>query len=262
MLALAAGCLALARSAAAAEPSLPVRALYEAYVGGLPLAEAATLLDVGTADYSIAVRVRMIGLLGQLVPGSQDVRADGRWIGGRPQPLHFVGTGYWHGEPRQVEIDYDDAGPKVRRLAPPNDAEREPVPAELAIGAIDTLSALALVLRMARGTGRCEAAVTTFDGRRLIALTAETIGEEILPATSRSTFAGRALHCAFAGVQRAGFARDADRADLSHPRRASAWFAAVVPGAAPLPVRMTFPTKWFGEATMYLTEAAAAAGDH
>jgi hypothetical protein len=34
----------------------------------------------------------------------------------------------------------------------------------------------------------------------------------------------------------------------------SAWLAPVVAGGLRLPVRMAFETRWFGEATMYLTD--------
>ena len=40
-----------------------------------------------------------------------------------------------------------------------------------------------------------------------------------------------------------------------HPLHGSAWLAQVVPGAMPLPVRLTMEIGWFGDATMYLTEA-------
>jgi len=38
----------------------------------------------------------------------------------------------------------------------------------------------------------------------------------------------------------------------------SAWLAPFLPGTPALPVRISFQTRWFGVATMYLTSAAPA----
>jgi hypothetical protein len=51
----------------------------------------------------------------------------------------------------------------------------------------------------------------------------------------------------------AGFKFDDDRARDGKPMHGSAWLAPVVAGSSPLPVRMTFETRWFGDAVMYLT---------
>lgn len=55
----------------------------------------------------------------------------------------------------------------------------------------------------------------------------------------------------------AGFRLGDDHARDSRPLRGSAWLAPVVSGGPPLPVRMSFETRWFGDATMYLTAAGA-----
>jgi hypothetical protein len=78
-------------------------------------------------------------------------------------------------------------------------------------------------------------------------------GGELEP-TGRSSFAGRALRCDFVGRQSAGFMLDEDRERLQQPQMGTAWFAAVAPGGPKIPVRMAFRTRWFGEATMYLTK--------
>jgi hypothetical protein len=51
----------------------------------------------------------------------------------------------------------------------------------------------------------------------------------------------------------AGFKFDDDRGRDSKPMHGSAWLAPVVAGGPPLPVRMVFETRWFGDATMYMT---------
>jgi hypothetical protein len=44
-----------------------------------------------------------------------------------------------------------------------------------------------------------------------------------------------------------------DHSRENKPLHGSAWLAQVVAGVPPLPVRMAFETRWFGDATMYLT---------
>ncbi|MGH7107633.1 MAG: hypothetical protein ACREFT_14125, partial [Acetobacteraceae bacterium] len=47
-------------------------------------------------------------------------------------------------------------------------------------------------------------------------------------------------------------------AERAHIDRGAAWFAHPIPGVPVLPVRVSFSTKWFGAATMYLTNIEAA----
>ena len=79
-----------------------------------------------------------------------------------------------------------------------------------------------------------------------------TAGMQVLEATSRSVFQGPALRCDFEGRLLAGFPRDEDRARAGRPRSGTAWFAQLSPGGPSLPVRITFETRFFGHATMYL----------
>ena len=120
-------------------------------------------------------------------------------------------------------------------------------------GTIDSVSAMAQLVRQVNATGRCEGHSRTFDGRRLAELTARTAGREVLEQTGRSSFAGPALRCDFEGRQLAGFRLDADRAARrSAPRRGTAWFAAATPGGPMIPVRIQFEMDLIGNLTMYL----------
>ena len=156
-------------------------------------------------------------------------------------------------------MDYQDGQPLIRTLVPPNEGEREPVPPAMERNTIDTLSAIALMIRHVQDSGRCEAHAVTFDGRRLIDVTAHTAGLQTLPRSDRSPFFGPTLRCDFEGRQLAGFRRGEDPAELGRPKHGSAWLAQVVPGAPPIPIRMNFETRWFGVATLYLTTAQGSA---
>ena len=111
---------------------------------------------------------------------------------------------------------------------------------------------IALVRAVAR-TGRCETTVRTCDGRRSAEITAHTVGPDALAETSRISFSGKALRCDFASRMLAGFRfGEAGKTDFT-PLRGSAWLADIIPGRAPVPVRMTIGTRWLGDATSYLT---------
>ncbi len=242
-----------------AQPATELHAGYETYAVGVPVAQMQTSFGLGPTDYRIALAFHTTGLIGALFGGHQTSNVVGRWEGDRPQPLHFTGDGVWRGQARQIAIDYQGGEPLVRKLVPAQDAEREPVPAELQARSIDTLSAVALLMRRVAKTGRCDIEARTFDGRRAVDVAAHTVGPEPLEPSSRTTFAGTALRCDFEGRMLAGFLREGDQSALRKPQHGSAWFASVVPGAPPIPVRISFDTRWFGPATMYLTGAGPGA---
>ena len=100
----------------------------------------------------------------------------------------------------------------------------------------------------------------TYDGRRAVEIEAHTAGVELLETSSRSSFAGKTLRCDFSGRMLSGFKFGDDREHDSKPMQGSAWLAPVVAGGPPLPVRMTFETRWFGDAIMYLTGISPGSG--
>jgi hypothetical protein len=248
-------CLSWVCVAKAQPASDRVHAEYETYAVGVPVAEISSGFALGPRDYRIDLAYHTTGLVGMMFRGHQTTMVQGVWDGDRPAPTRFEGDGFWRGAWRQTVIDYHRGEPVVRSLIPSNEEEREPVPPALQKGAIDTLSAVALLMRRVARAGRCEAEATTFDGRRAVDVAAHTVGQEQLEPSGRSSFAGPALRCDFEGRLLAGFLHDSDQAELSRPQHGSAWFAPVVPGAPPIPVRISFETRWFGPATMYLTAA-------
>jgi hypothetical protein len=157
-------------------------------------------------------------------------------------------------------VHYVDGNPVVHVLSPPVEQERTPIPPAQTKHTIDTLSALALLIRQVGETGTCSGTVTTFDGRRLATQTAHAVGEEDLPKTGPSIFAGKALHCDLEGRQLGGFVRNEDEDSLRKPRHGSAWLAEVVPGAPPVPVKVIFENKILGRVTLYLTAVTGGPG--
>ena len=239
--------------AAFAQAPVSVHASYDTYAAGMHVAEVETGLSFGPWTYQMNLGYHTTGIAGLFSRGHQFDVVDGAWRGLQAKPSRFVGEGSWRGVDRQAEIEYQNGKPIIRHLEPPNDAEREPVPDTLQANTVDTLSALAELIRVVDMTGRCETAVRTYDGRRAVEIEAHTAGEEVLEPTGRSSFAGKTLRCDFSGRMLAGFLFGDDRGRDGRPMHGSAWLAPVVPGGPKLPVRLAFQTRWFGDATMYLT---------
>jgi len=250
--------LALLLGPAAAAAAAPVQLDYEAYVAGLPVFSIQSKLALSARDYSIEIGYRTHGLVDAFFHADLHSVAHGAFEGIAPRPQRFTAWGAFRGTARQTLIDYPDDNPLVRVLEPPNDREREPVPPEARARTVDTLSALAMLVHAVAQTGRCEGSVRVVDGRRLSEIAARTGGEEMLEPAHDSPFAGRALRCDFTGRQLAGFVFHEDRARQAEPQEGAAWLAPALPGHPPLPVRIRFQLRLFGDATAYLTRAAPA----
>jgi hypothetical protein len=232
-----------------------VHATYHTYAAGLYVANVKAGFGLGPWSYQVQIAFHTTGLVGFFYRGHQFNTVTGSWDSSQPAPREFYGDGEWRGLHRVTLIDYDRGLPQIRSLVPPNETERQKVPPDLQANTVDTLSALAELMRNVASSGRCETTVHTYDGRRVTEVAARTVGTETLEQTDRSTFSGRALRCDFEGRMLAGFLLgDSDEAHR-RPLHGSAWLAEVVPGTVPMPVRMTFETRWFGDATMYLTKA-------
>lgn len=248
------GLLLLIPAPAPAQEPPELRASYSLYAAGFHVAEMEVAFGVGRRNYEVRVAYHTTGVVSLFHHGHQVNTVVGTWDADRPRPQEFQSVGVWQGEDKVTLMDYLHGQPLVRRLIPSQEAEREPVPLSLQQNSVDSLSALALLMRQAADTGRCEASVRTFDGNRASDITARTVGEEMLPPNSYSIFSGEALHCDFLGRMLAGFLYVDSSAYDRRPLHGSAWLARLVPDAPPIPVKMKFETHWFGEATMYLTQ--------
>lgn len=246
--------------AAQPAPGAETRVGYAAYAAGLNVLALQAAFAVGPEAYRVRLVLDTAGMFGMVVHSHSDSTANGTFSGERARPERFYSWGDTRGRRRVTQIDYPGGQPKlVQQVPPPNEEEREPVPPARTADTVDSLSAMALLIHMVASTGRCDGSVQLYDGQRLSELSAHTAGREVLEASSRSSFAGPALRCDFEGRQLAGFVRDADEAELKRVQHGSAWLAPVVPGGPVVPVRISFQTRWFGQATMYVTAPTAAA---
>lgn len=239
--------------------AMSLHATYETFAAGVHVAEAEAGFSFGPWTYQMNLGYHTTGVVGILFRGHEFDHVNGSWHGERAVPTQYEAGGSWRGNDRHAAIDYQHGLPVVRVLIPPDESEREPVPESLRKNTIDTLSALAELIHAVADTGRCETTVHTYDGRRAVEIQARTVGEEILEPTGRSSFAGKAIRCDFSGRLLAGFKFGSEREHDSKPLHGSAWLAPVTPGGPLLPVRMSFETRWFGDAVMYLTETGPGA---
>jgi hypothetical protein len=246
-------CLALfsaASTAAAAELN------YSLYVLGLPLGVATIKLDLATPAYRAELRFHTTGIADVFVGDRVEEHTSGRFESDRPSPAEYLSTGRRNAIDRIVGMTWRDGTPVITTLTPPNNTEREDVPVALLAHAVNPLDAIVLLLRQVARTGRCEASSRAYDGRRLQLLEARTSGEEDIPPSGRSSFSGRALRCDFTDKTLAGFRLGSGREDDLREHHGSVWLAPVAPAGQKLPVRASLETRWFGDATIYLTSAS------
>lgn len=234
-----------------------VTASYATYSHLLNVLNLEASIDLNPGGYGIKVVTHTAGTVRLFLRSDITTEVTGSFSGppgtGTPHPVRYSSTGDMNGNPRVTLIEYRNGQPVVRTLTPPNaEDDRDDIPAAQTLGTVDTLSAMALLVRQVSATGRCEGTLTTFDGRRVAVLTARTAGPEVLDSTSRSSFAGPALRCDFEGHQTGGFKHDDDIQHEMRVQHGTAWFAQVAPGGPSIPVRITFENRILGEATMYI----------
>ena len=172
---------------------------------------------------------------------------------GVPNPVEFKSFVRLHGQDRTVTLNYRDGSPLVTAINPPNTGERDEVPDAQRAHVIDPMSAMAAMMEMAARTGRCDIGDRTYDGRRLEYFESHTAGEENIPATSLSRFAGPALRCDYSSQTLGGFRQGDGRDEDARARRGTLWLAHAIPGGPRVPVHGQIDTRFLGVATMYLT---------
>ena len=221
---------------------------------GLDVMKLRAAVSMDGVGYQIGTSFQTSGLLSAFVRGEQRSAVWGAWQGGQPAPQRFWSWGYLRGQLRETLIDYNKSRPVVRTLTPPVAGEREEVPEQSRGGTIDTLSAIAFLIRRVADTGTCDGDTHVFDGRRLTDISARTVGEVVPARGEAGPYQGETLRCDFTGRELAGFKLD-DSDWQRQPHDGTAWLARPVQGGPPVPVRLTFDTRWVGRITLVLTDA-------
>ncbi len=243
---------------ALSQPPTVTQLSYGVYAAGLNVLRLDAKVALARDEYRVDAKFRTAGMFGALFPVEIDSLAEGGWDGLLPLPRRYASGGLSRGKVRRTAIDFQAGQPIVRELVPQDDDELMPVPPGQERDGIDTISAMAFLVRSVTATGGCDGRARLFDGRRVIDITARTVGRETLQREDRSIFRGSAIRCDFEGRQIAGYVKSENDAERMRVHVSQAWLAEVTPGQPVLPVRIVFETKFFGFATAYLTAAKPA----
>lgn len=249
----------VAAPGAAAEPADPSSArsaelVYAIYIGGLHAVDVTIGLTLRDDSYSLDLSTEVTGLIGYLLPWSLRVRSSGRVDGERLVPDAAHTESSWRGKRRWTTLEYKDGRPVVVSATPGRKPHR--VPAERLRGAIDPASA---ILSAARAAGSsCSIRVPIFDGRRRLDAVIEALGDEEMPRSGYSAYAGKAAVCDLRIEILHGRRRESDYGGLAGGEKTMTfWFARLFEGVHPLPVRIAYDTD-LGWAIGHLTGARIA----
>jgi len=184
-----------------------VRLEYSVHADHFHVLDGAFRLDLRDGRYLLEGDSHTTGMLGFFFPYRVSVWSAGMLADDAVAPGSFGNRGSSSREYRQVEMVYDNGGPRVMTLLPgPEDDEREPVPEDMHPGTIDPLSATVLVARRVTETGECPAMPERiFDGRRLFTLSLDPL-EAPLPDDLElpGEVVGPVVACALDAEQLAG----------------------------------------------------------
>lgn len=153
-----------------------VQVAYDTYATGVEVMQLDAFFGLGPWNYHIDLDYHTTGLVGLLYRGRQTNTVRGVWEDERAEPSEFFGEGVWRGRRRRTLIGYTHGLPQIKELSPPQESEREPVPPDLQLHSMDTLSALAQLMRKVQRRDICETSVRTYDGRRVLEIVAHTGG--------------------------------------------------------------------------------------
>jgi hypothetical protein len=230
-------------------PAMAVEAIYQVTQTGIPVVEITAQFEARPDGYWMRSVSRAVGI-GRLF-AAHEIRSEveGTWRAEGVVPQRYQVEGHWRGDARRTVLLYREGMPQIMELEPPEGVTNEPVPLPARRGAIDSLSALALMSRTVTQTGRCDVTGPIFDGRRRLDWTSRTIG------SARITHAGQeieSLQCGLESRLVAGVRIGDDPARATQPRQAMAWLAKVDPRLPPIPIRVEFPSTIFGTMRMEL----------
>lgn len=244
-------CLALLLAIAPAGlfPASAVEAIYQVTQTGIAVVEITAQFESRPEGYWMRSVSRAVGIGRLFAPHEMRSEVEGAWRAEGVAPQRFQAEGNWRGDARRIVLLYREGMPQALELEPPEGRTNEPVPLPARRGAIDVLSAFALMSRTVTQTGRCDLAGPIYDGRRRLDWSSRTIG------IARLNHAGQeveTLQCGLESRLVAGVRHGDDPARATQPRPATAWLARVDPRLPPIPIRVEFPSTIFGTMRMEL----------
>lgn len=256
--AIAALLLALAPGPARAE-ALRVKLSHEIYWLGFPVLDLTTTAALDGGRYALSSTERTLGLLDLVVDFSSRQEVRGAIASGDIRPTTYRQEARWRGEDREVRLDFGANGPAHAEVVPPpEEDDRDPVPAALQAGTVDPLSAAVLLGAISAGDQPCRKSVAIFDGRQRYNLRLDYEGTATLPKNADAAFGGEAIECRVTIERVAGFMKRY----LAQPPRppSTLWLARYAGGRLLIPVKLETETRW-GTLTGYLIAIAIDGAD-
>jgi hypothetical protein len=221
---------------------------------GARVAQMTLAYSATGSGYEIESSQRSAGILDWFFPWRSTTAVAGRFDGPASVPTLYRSEGTFRGNPRKVELFFEDGKVVRMETVPENrDDERDEVPVEMRAGALDPVSAILATIRQANETGSCAARVPVFDGRQRYDIVFEDMGPREVPRHHASTFHGMARACEFNWVPIAGRRRNPNVTSANDRRGGVAYMAPIGIGATEAPVRIEFHA-WFGTVTGHLRD--------
>lgn len=244
-------------SAATAEPARKLQFEFRFYIAGLEAFSLDTTAERDGASYRGLSLSRTAGMADYLIRLNASNRVEGRLTERSLVPTRFVGESDSRLGQRSVTMTWNDRGMVTTVAVPPNEEDdRDPVPDNLLIGALDPLSA-ALERSLFSAREPCVGRVPIWDGRRRYDIVLETDGEDMLAPTSYSSFAGRAVRCRAKLDRIAGYTKqNEEKAREITSQPSTLWLASYPDQEIVVPVRLITETFW-GTIVGHLTFAEA-----
>ena len=242
------------------EPSA-VELDYKIFLGGLHAMSLTTRLSFDRdAEYRMAVDANTDGFIGSLVDARYRVESEGVTKNAMASPRRFqVVSGQDDDDDgKTVTMTYHDGTAPHVDYVPSHEAPSDPLPADMTTSTVDPPSAMMTLMETLASTGRCDATVKVFDGKRRYNLTSRHSREVELTANRYAPFAGQAVECRVAIERIAGFREG--RLAKRYPDEITIFLASVIDQAPPVPVRV-HAKNVFGSLRMHLVALRGVAQD-
>lgn len=187
---------------------------YVVYFGYLPALDVSAEVETDAQRYRIEAEVAPQSWIAWALPWTAHSSVSGRrTASGGLQPESYRSTANWGSHSRATVLEFGAADAPVHAVTEPPRAEpeRESVPDDKTVGALDPVSTvLALLDSVGDGHG-CPASLPVFDGRRRFDLHAEAQPNAVMAASGYSAYAGPVQVCRLRFVSLAGGYRGGER---------------------------------------------------